>query len=202
MNPEDNAAGTSSDQEHVFRTARGAYRYALYDAAVVVIYGGLFLAISLAWWREKFWWMPWAVVAWCLPWLLRGTWYFMQARYSKAIASDAGLLVVNWRKAQKFIPWENLVGIKEPRPATGVRWLFVWQLREGWIRAEVEDSMTGHRRQMIVARWFFRRPPAMDTLRDEILVRRGFSEVPRVQDSAILRAIEWLVGEAVLTWRE
>ncbi len=91
----------------------------------------------------------------------------MRVRNAAVILTDSGLAVRNWRKAERFIAWENVVGVVYP------------DLLLFWSAVSLElQSAEGKQRQQLIAMSFGGRQ-VIDNLRDAIVERLRFAELPQ-----------------------
>jgi len=91
----------------------------------------------------------------------------MRARNAAVILTESGLRVRNWRKAESFIAWENVVGVVYPDL------LFLYSA----LSLELQ-SAEGKQRQQSIA-MSFGGSEVIDNLRDAIVERLGFAELPQ-----------------------
>ena len=124
---------------------------------------------------------------------MRAIWYILVAKNSCVMISDFGLTVVNSRARRHLIPWEKILGLVQ-RDYLGAFW------ERGWLMVRLQDGVDG-RERMTIARYYCRRPAAMDELRDEIIRQRDLSLVAKPPRSAAGRAVEWLSRVKERTWR-
>jgi len=90
----------------------------------------------------------------------------MRVRNAAVILTDSGLTVRNWRKAERFIPWENVVGV-------------VYAATFVYVALSIElQSAAGKQRRQLIA-MNFGGSQVTDNLRDTIVERFGFAELPQ-----------------------
>ena len=202
MPSEDQTWGTREPRENVYRTAIGGRIRALRPglSAVVALGFGVFAIFWLKEPDEPFTqkameFLPFlgGVLVMALLFASLAAWYVLQERNSRVIVSDTGLTLVNWRKVERFIAWENLLSLVQMDNFTAGG-------SGGWLAAELPES-AGHPQRMRIANWYGSCPPAMDALREKIVARRGFSEVQKAPRNAAGRAVEGLSQRRERTWR-
>jgi hypothetical protein len=121
-----------------------------------------------------------------------GAWLFLEARNSRVILARDGLTAMNWRNLPRFFAWEDVAGI--------LSWTTSNRKNGGSLALAVRQS-AGRERWVTIARYYGFSSKALDTLREAIVARRGFTEVTPPL-SAPARAALWLVGWGrQRTWR-
>ena len=91
----------------------------------------------------------------------------MRARNAAVILTGSGLRMRNWRKAERFIAWENVVGVVYPDLLFSCSALSL----------EMQSVAGKQRRQLIAIS--LGRSEVIDNLRDAIVERLGFAELPQ-----------------------
>ena len=90
----------------------------------------------------------------------------MRVRNAAVILTESGLTVRNWRKAERFIAWEDVAGVVYPEL------LFLYSA----LSLELQ-SAEGKQRQQLIAMSFG--GEVIDNLRDAIVEHLGFAELPQ-----------------------
>ncbi len=90
----------------------------------------------------------------------------MRVRNAAVILTESGLTVRNWRKAERFIAWEDVVGVVYPDL------LFLYSA----LSLELQRA-EGKQRQQLIAMSFG--GEVLDNLRDAIVEHLGFAELPQ-----------------------
>ena len=91
----------------------------------------------------------------------------MRVRNAAVILTGSGLRMRNWRKTERFIAWEDVVGVIYPDL------LFLYSA----LSLELQSAEGKQRRQLIAMNFGGRQ--VIDNLRDAIVEHRGFAELPQ-----------------------
>ena len=124
-----------------------------------------------------------------------GVYSMMQVRNARVRLSDAGLVVQDWRKARRLIPWDSILAVIWRNIRTGPTGSTYWLVL-------CTEHARGRRHRINIGCGNYSDPEKIRELRDEIISRRDLSEAHDNVPPILWRIVRLLGIREIRIWRQ
>ena len=123
-------------------------------------------------------------------------WTFMHERNATVTVSESGLVVQNWRKARRLIPWDSILAViwRNIR-TTGLTGSTYWLVL-------YTEHARGRRHRINIGYGNYSDPQEIEELRDETISRRGLPEAHDKVSPVFWRIARLLGIREIRIWRQ